>query len=252
MPHPTRRQAASGIAAAVAMAGLPASANPPTLTAAQSRESVQWLVDHLVRQVPARIEGDKDWGRTKSIWAGLHVERDGWRIKTHRRKKDVDHGRWIRYVVEPRLSAERGGRVEVLSVLPKPDAAGYMIDLIATATAKFEIRIQRHHLGSHLWSWSIVGHADLQLLARVSVGSHLVVDRFPPALAIDVAASEAMVTLGDLRIDRISKLGGDAADGIGEVAEEVLQKVWLPRENERLVERINAAVARHAEDLVVG
>ncbi len=251
MPHPTRRRAAAGIAAAVALASLPASADPPPLTAEQSRQSVQWLVDQLVRQIPPVLEGDKDWGRTKSVWAGVHIERDGWRIKTHRRQKDVEHGRWIRYTLEPRLDPAGGGRVDVLDVTPLAGGAGYRVELLAVTTAKFLIRIERHNLGTHLWSWRIEGHADLSLAATIDVGSHLVLDRFPPGLAVDVTAQNATVTLGDLRVDRISKLGGDAADGVGEIAEEVLQKIWLPRENDRLAERINTAIAKHAGDLVL-
>ena len=74
-----------------------------SLSPEQTRQSIQWLADHLVKHIPSQIDGDDNWGDTKEVWSGLKVRRDGWKIKTKRRHRDIKHGRWVSL---PHRSAE--------------------------------------------------------------------------------------------------------------------------------------------------
>src|SRR6056297_585545 len=60
-----------------------------SLSRDQTRESVSWLAGQLMLHAPRRIEGDDDWGNTKQVWSGVKVRADGWKIKTHRRQRDL-------------------------------------------------------------------------------------------------------------------------------------------------------------------
>ena len=61
------------------------SAQSLSITKEQARASVQWLADLALEKMPRTMKGDKDWGDTKKIWAGVKVRFDGLKMKTHRR-----------------------------------------------------------------------------------------------------------------------------------------------------------------------
>ena len=70
------------------------------MTSDQARATVQSLVDLAIRKTPHRYDGKKNWEKTKKIWAGVRFRRDGLKLSTHRRWRDVRHGLQTRYQVQ--------------------------------------------------------------------------------------------------------------------------------------------------------
>lgn len=278
------------------------------MTPDQARQSVQWLADQLLKHVPDRFDGDDDWGKTKSLWAGVKVRREGWKLKTNRRHKEVRHGRWVRYDVtlpeltelqRPISTAEStlhppSGRVEqsegraehdllapanpgrfsalawpstlplgalgtlaqspltIRSVVPSTTPAGnpgWLVDAVVRTPAKFHIRLERWNLGMQAFSISVDGTMDVNLDCQFVMGMSADYSEVPPAIQLDVNVEQANMRMDRFNVERISKLGGDAAEELGNLAEDTLIRLWLKKENTRLADRLNDAIAKHQSDL---
>src|SRR5688572_26507402 len=59
----------------------------------------EWMTEMSRHFLPLDYEDTRHWGKTKRVWDGLHVRREGLEIKTHRRWKDANHGTWTKYSV---------------------------------------------------------------------------------------------------------------------------------------------------------
>ncbi|SMP53750.1 hypothetical protein SAMN06265222_104147 [Neorhodopirellula lusitana] len=299
----------------------PAVAQPASvsLSSEQSRQSIQWLADQLVRHIPRTIDGDDDWGDTKAIWSGVKVRRDGWNIKTNRRHKDVNHGRWVRYQIDlPPIVSPQGDGVKgdsswvvihwvtpVRSFVPadqqsviaspiastslpsfrsdvpgqlelnsargvvtgvstdttpsridsseSPDSSGAinawrMAASIATP-ADFYVRLQRWNRGLQVYSVSVRGKMSLSLKVQATISMQADFSEVPPAMQLITEVEKASISIDRFEVDRISKIGGDVAEELGDLAENTIGKVWLRKENKRLVSRLNQAIERNHDEM---
>ncbi|TWU15126.1 hypothetical protein [Allorhodopirellula heiligendammensis] len=267
----------------------PSGMMPPTsgvsMTPDQTRQSVQWLADQLMQHVPRQITGDDDWGDTKKVWAGVKVRRDGWELKTKRRWQELRHGRWVRYEIElpernltaPAISGPGNSQAEILrEELPAGDVAtllqpykatdlvkihsvtpvssqdglqSWRADATVSTPARFSIRVERWNLGAKWYSVEISGKMDLAMRTTLTMGMSADFGEVPPAMQLDVAVEQASLVVSKFEVERISKLGGDAAEEIGDLAEHTIGKVWIRKENSRLVSRLNKAIGENQDSL---
>nr|WP_255712752.1 hypothetical protein [Rhodopirellula sp. JC740] len=241
------------------------------MTPDQARQSVQWLADQLLRHMPSKFDGDDDWGNTKSVWAGVKVRRDGWKISTKRRRKELRHGRWVRYDIQlpqlERSTQSPTGGVPIIpravlppeaspllvrSVVPTQTAAGqpgWLVDAVVRTPAKFHIRIERWNLGVQAFSISVDGTMEVNLDCKFVMGLSADYREVIPAIQLNVQVQEARVNMNRFNVERISKLGGDAAEELGNLAEDTLIRLWLKKENARLADRLNQEIEEHQSDL---
>ncbi|MFG0287446.1 MAG: hypothetical protein ACF8CQ_04690 [Rhodopirellula sp. JB044] len=240
-----------------------------SMTSEQTRQSVQWLADQLMMHVPRRIEGDDDWGNTKRVWAGVKMRRDGWELKTHRRWKELRHGRWVRYEIRlPRATvpvsdvgtalgsvaqtSRSADTIQIHGVTPTTNQEGFhrwRVDASAFTPADFTVRVERWNLGAKWYSIEIVGDMQLQLRTELTMAMEADFAEVPPAMQLDVEIEKASLKVMRFEVDRISKLGGDAAEEIGDLAEKTIGKVWVRKENGRLVNRLNDAISDNRDSL---
>ncbi|MCA9188300.1 MAG: hypothetical protein KDA99_21880, partial [Planctomycetales bacterium] len=54
----------------------------------------------LIKNIPDEYEDLKRWGKTKRVFSGIHVQLDGGKLRTHRNRKDVNHGTWKKYQLQ--------------------------------------------------------------------------------------------------------------------------------------------------------
>ncbi len=147
---------------------LPVSEDHLSVTEAQAQASIQWLATLALRKMPRSFDGDKDWGDTKKLWAGIRVRRDGLKLKTHRRFREVEQGRWVKYEVTlPDPAAANAATVTVHDVVPTIDQASgeqrWKIHSSIVAPMKFTARVQRWNLGVKLFSMTITGDLRVRL-----------------------------------------------------------------------------------------
>ncbi len=223
---------------------------------ADAKSSVQWLADLAVRKIPKTFDGDKDWGNVKKIWAGVKVRRDGFRLKTNRRFRDVNHGRWIRYELSlvdtlpavPTVTIE-----QVTSLSSSTDSHGsddgWQIQSTLSAPMRFTARIERWNYGLQWYSVSVSGHLRIRLRSSATIRFTADYTQIPPALVIDPYIEQAEISLDDFEVERISKIGGDVAEAWGEIIQTVIRERIRRKENASLAEKMNRAITKHRDDL---
>lgn len=231
-----------------------ANASAVVMDAAQAKASVEWLVDRAIGQMPRTIDGDKDWGETKRIWAGVKMKFDGGKLKTHRRWKEVEQGRWIKYEITlPPSSAERGFDVVIDRVNPIVDPATgdsrWRIESTTTAPMKFTARVQRWNLGVKLFSVTVSGVMEVRFRSTATIGLYADYARIPPDLVLDPRIESASLSLERFEVERVSHVGGDAAEAWGEVLQEVFLERFIKRQDDRLVEKLNRSIDKQRSEL---
>ena len=227
---------------------------PSMVSEAQARASVQWLADFALRKMPRRFDGDKDWGNTKKLWAGVKVRRDGFKLKTHRRWREVEQGRWIKYEVTiPNATAANTASVAIHDVTPYIDPGSgdqrWKIYSSTVAPMKFTARIQRWNLGVRLFSMTITGDLQVRMISTMSVGFITDYSEIPPAMVIDPRVDQAQLILERFEVDRISGIGGDVAEQWGELIQEVLVERFVKKQSDRLVGKLNRSIEKERDEL---
>ncbi|MGI9470615.1 MAG: hypothetical protein ACR2NZ_03715 [Rubripirellula sp.] len=220
------------------------------ITDAQAKESIQWLASKAMKQLPPTIDGDKNWGDTKKVWAGVKLRRDGFKLKTNRRWRELEQGRWIKYEV---TMPGKPPEVTIRNVFPKVDGETgdrrWLIQSSVVAPMKFTARIQRWNLGVKLFSMTITGEIQMRLASATSVGFYADYAQIPPGLIIDPKVEHAQLVMERFEVDRVSNIGGDVAEGWGEVMQELLVERLVSKQNDRIVEKLNRAIEKERDDL---
>jgi hypothetical protein len=225
-------------------------------TDADARAAVQWLASVAVKRIPRKIHGDKNWGRTKKVWAGVEVDWDGLKMETHRRFREVRDGRWIRYELalpesgdELRVAIDRV-QYHVPSA-SHAESPSWWIDAKLIAPMEFSARIERWNFGMRWYSVKVEGKLTARLATTLTLAAVADYGEVPPALMIDPGFQTATLSLERFEVDRVSKIGGDAAEAWGEIMQEVIRELFLDKLNRRLAAKLNDAVDGHRDDLKI-
>lgn len=206
------------------------------------------LVASLVRQnIPQRYQNDKEWEQTKKVYAGVKLRRDGWQLKTKRRWKEARHGRWRRYRVE---LIDPDQRLEVrLSDFRWLTDNRFQVRLTVLADMELFARQARWNYDVQLYSVHVDARARLQIEVDATIGFHLDPTEIPPALVVAPVVDRAGLDLRRFEVDRISHLGGDLAEELGDAAEGFIRREIVERQSEKLADRVNRQIERHRDDL---
>ena len=216
---------------------------------------MQWLADLLVRKLPSSFDGEKDWGRTKRVWAGVKIRRDGFQLKTNRRYRQVEHGRWIRYeLARPAAKAATSVLIDSVARIAEGHPAsdtedGWRIESTILAPMRFTARLERWNYGWKWYSVSVTGNFRVRLRSALSIRFIPDYTAIPPALVIDPRVDAAALELESFEVERISKVGGDVAEAWGEIVQGVIRERIRRHENPRLSSKLNRAIENHRDDL---
>lgn len=215
--------------------------------ALQLSPEFQKLLTGLVREnLPDKIEETKDWGQTKNMTVGLKVRRDGLRITTRRKRKEVNHGSWEMY----RLTLPEGDEDFKLRVeqMRKGEDGRLEFDFVAYARLKAFGRWSRWQRGVQLVSLSADADARVRLRAHCLVAVRLDPSRLPPDVVVEPEVTQADIRLLDFRLNRLSDVGGPLARPLGKALEKLVDDK-LEDKRKQLPEKINRRIARHQDDL---
>ncbi len=231
----------------------------------QARASVQWLSDLAVKHTPRTFDGDKGWGDTKKVWSGIKIRSKGLKLSTKRRFKEVRHGRWIKYelTLPPPAPANSTTENQLVVQINRVVCEGdlqtgspsgqtnthWKIDSAIETPMMFTARVERWNLGVQLYSLSVEGRLRVRLNSSATLTSYADYSEVPPALVIDPKIQQAELLLQQFEVDRVSKIGGDVAEEWGELMETVVRDVFLKKQNEKLVDKLNKAIDKRRGDL---
>ena len=220
------------------------------VTSAQAKDSIQWLATKASKHIPRTLSGDKNWGDTKRVWAGVKMRMDGFKLRTKRRYRDLEQGRWIKYEV---TLPDVPPAIKITDVSPSIDATtgeqSWTITSSLVSPMEFEARVQRWNLGVKLFSVTVRGQARLRLNSTLSVRFQANYGEIPPGLVIAPSVQKAVLVMEHFEVDRVSKIGGDVAEQWGELLEDILIERLIKRQNEKLVGQFNKSIDKERDDL---
>jgi hypothetical protein len=226
---------------------------------AQALASVRYLASIGLRHVPKKFDGKKHWGDTKKVWAGVEVDFEDGKLKTHRRYRDAEHGRWMQYEVnlpENGLALDKSvwiNQVTKSQVADRPQDLhsdeGFRIDATVITPATYEVRIQRWNYGVRMSSVTVKGRLNLRLdtLADIRMGPDY--SEVPPAIQISPQILSAKISIDQFEVERVSHIGGDTAELWGDIVQELFMERLIDAQNEKLVEKLNRSIDKNREDL---
>jgi len=213
----------------------------------QPPEQFQQLLTRIaLANIPHTYEDEKEWGKTKEVWAGVKVWRDGFRIKTKRRKKEVNHGTWTRYQI--RLAdPERQFHVRLENVR-KVTEGRIEFDAWLDAALKVSGRVSQWELGVQLISVSMEADARVRLRVRSNVGMELDPTKLPPDVGLAPIVTDAELQIVDFRLRRLSDLRGPLVKALSHRVREVLED-QIAKRRPALVKKINRQIDKNRDDL---
>ena len=215
------------------------------LNAPPDTANLQELITNLARaHMPHDFEDKRHWGMTDDRWDGLKFERDGIRIETRRRKKEVNHGHWKMYRAELANPNEEFS-IRVKNLHRREDGLiGF--DVIFLAKINVHGRSSEWVKGVQLYSISADGIADVKLRVSCLLGTNLDFSRLPPDLVFSPKVTDADLTLVDFQLIRISKAGGEVAQQLGNATEKILREK-IDEKEAKIVRKANAAIEKNRD-----
>ncbi len=222
--------------------------NPAGQSAASPDTSQRFhqLITRIVTDnIPHEYEEKKDWGKTTEIWAGVKIWREGLRIETKRRKKEVKHGKWRLYrvwLVDP----EQQFHVRVENIREVGEGR---VEFDASAEAAMGAfgRLSLWERGVQLISISADADARVRLRVRCNLGAEVDPTKLPPDVVLDPAITDADLQLVDFDLRRISDLRGPLVNSLSHAVREVLED-RIANRRQRLVDKINRQIEKNEDE----
>ncbi len=205
------------------------------------------LSELVAASIPPTYENEKNWGQTKRIYAGIKLRPEGLKLETERRWKEVNHGSWERYrvdLVDPREKLD-----VQLEPLQKRGDGRYEFEITLTASVKMFGRWSRWNYGVQLISLSGNADARVRLQMQGSVGLRFEPKDLVPDLIIDPQVDHATIQLIEFRLHDVSDVGGEFAQQAGRGFKHFLEDEYLPKQSERLPEKLNRKIDQKRERL---
>ena len=224
-----------------------AEVQPETALTRDAGEQVDQMVTQLVLDsIPHTYEETKDWGHQSERWDGIKFRREGLRIETKRRKKQVNHGTWKKYSARL-LNPNKEFDIRLQNMREVGDDT-VAFDLNFTAHLGLTARQSKWVKGVQLYSISAEGHARVRLTVAMELtfGTDLV--NLPPDLILKPVARNADLTVDSFHIDRVSKLGGEFAQQVTRATRKILDDKIAEKEP-KLIEKINRQLAKKQDRL---
>ena len=212
-----------------------------------SPSNFRTLASSIVRDnLPDQYVDDRKWGLKKEFYTGLSVRRDGFKIRTKRKKKLVNHGTWKRYEI---LQIDPDQNVEFELGEPKDNDAGNVEFTIQLGSkVKTLARVARWNRGIRVASVSMDADAKVRLTLLVELGVALDPTKIPPDVILKPHVKNANVELQQFRLNRISKIDGKVARELGRSMRKILEKK-IAEKKHKLVAKVNKKIADNQDDL---
>jgi hypothetical protein len=216
---------------------------------AETRESLSRTVRGiLVESLPERIEDSENWGEKRSIFSGFKIERDGGKLKVEKRTKDVNHGLWRQIQVTPVKPADnlKFQIVDAHSVGPRRVA----FQVLVSAPLKVSARIERWRSGIKMLNMNTDADATIEMRLAGELEHRFESDGSKRSLVVSPEVKTVDLRLVEFDWQRIGRLEGWAVHELGEALTGPIAK-RLDRHEPKVVEKLNATLAKHREKLRV-
>lgn len=222
-----------------------AAVNLATTPPIDAGQKIDALITKMVLQnIPHQFREDKDWGGQQSRWNGVDVAMDGLKIKTHRKKKMVNHGTWKKYEVSL-LNPAQQFFISIKN-MRESDEGKINMDVHIAANLKIDGRQAKWVKGVQIFNVSVDGKTKIELVTTIQLRSLMDMTKFPPDLVFRPQATAVKISIKDFRIDRISKVGGEVTQQVSRLAHRSIED-RLKSEEAKMIQKINEQFDDNAE-----
>lgn len=204
------------------------------------------LINSILDIVPNDYDHTKKWGGTKEIVSGLDVKIRNGKVRTKRRRKEVNHGTWKRYKVSL-VDPQEFFQLKVVDLREEsPGMAAF--DLVVRAKLDVSGRLQEWQRGVRLFSISADAVADVALRLDCRLTTKLDSSHLPPDILMQPKVVDAEAKLVQFKLRRLSKADGPVVREFGDGLEKILRKK-LADKNEKLAGKINRQIEKNEDEL---
>lgn len=222
---------------------------PAQPTTAADENAVNQLLTKVIWEgIPHEYIDAKRWGKTIQRWDGVQLRREGWKLETKRSWKSVNHGLWKKYAARL-IDPEHQFSVALANVRPaKEDAVSF--DLVFVIPLALEARQAQWVNGVQLYSISADVEAKIRLTVSLNLATRFELEKLPPQVVFRPVATNADLQIESFAVKRVSKIGGEFAEQVTQLAETQLDEFAAAQEP-KIVEKINRAIAKNEERMTV-
>lgn len=204
---------------------------------------VKWLV---LKNLPPHYEDLRKWDQTKEIVSGLNVRWEDGKIKTNRRRKTVKHGTWQRHIIDF-IDPQANLAIAINKIdFSQPGQIGFAMKLEMPLALYSQLK--QYQRGFQWYSISVKADATVSLEIESIVKIYVNAAKLPPDVRFDPVVERASISLVRFEVNRISHIGGDAAELMGKQLRGLLDKK-LEEYDEKLVEKMNKQIAKQKDRL---
>lgn len=213
----------------------------------QTFDELRVLVAAMLRErLPEKYTNEKQWGKTKPVFDGIRLRREGLKLETERKWKQVNDGMWKRY--EIRLPEARDSISVTVDRLQIVDDNRGRIELRAETPVHLFGRIAYWEHGVQVFSVNADANATVRIHLTADVGMKFDLLKLPPDLVLDPRVVEARIELLDFRLNRVSQLHGPLAKHLGEGLRETIDD-RVAAANATLVDKLNRQIDKQRDRL---
>lgn len=207
----------------------------------------QALITDIVRDnIPHEYEKSKHWGNTKEVFAGWKVEREGLKIETRRRWKQVNDGTWQRYkisLIEPDKNFDV--YVEKIQSLGNNQVA---MTILVTAKLEAVGRSTHYESGVQMYSIGAEIDIDVRLRADVVLTLGLLPATFPPMITVKPEIKSADLELTRFKIRKVGALEGPVIRSLSSTVREIVEDK-LADNRQNLIDKLNKSIVKKQDKL---
>ena len=189
------------------------------------------LLHDLAREViPDDFEERDGWGRQEKVFAGFDVSGRPPDLRISRRTKLVNHGVWRRFRVQF-IHPERRLHLEVRNARFEP-GSGVTFQVVCAARVRCTAQAVVWNYGVKGLSSSVQSDATVRVVAeaRIVAEDGRQKQRLFSVVIFRPEVTGVKLRLADLDVRRVGRIGGEAADALGDASKGVVERLLEQQE----------------------
>ena len=212
-----------------------------------SAAMLEFLESIIREHIPANHIDEKDWNKTKRVFAGIKFRREGLKLETQRRWKEVNDGLWRRYEVTL-LDPEKKMDVRLSEVHWLPD--GRLHARLKIASELLVVARQAQwNLDVRFYSFDTQARVRMELDVETTTAFNMDASKLPPALVVDPIVEQASLRMTRFEVDKIGQIGGDIAEELGDTVEVFVRNHLVRPQSKKLADTLNRQIDKKRDKL---
>ena len=204
------------------------------------------VAEMILERLPNSYVNEKEWGKTKEVFDGVRLRREGWKLETERKWKRVNDGVWKRYELD--LPKDKSAIDLTIDNLELGANNVCQVSLICESPVDAFARVSVWERGVQIVSINADADARVRVRIQAEVAVQLDISRLPPDIVLHPRVISAEVELVSYRLNRVSQLHGPLAKHLGNGLRELIED-RVADANDSLVGKLNRQIDKKRDRL---